>query len=312
MTRYVPEVSSLVRRKAVALGPGGERWLAGLGALVAALEERWSITAVEALDGGSEAHVVRVRTAEGRDAVLKLAFPGPEGLGEAHVLRAAEGRGYARLLAHDAGRSALLLEPLGPSLADAGLGPERTIEVLCRTLREAWRTPVPAGVPTGPGTEKAARLGRMVGRLWEELGRPCSRRVVDRALLFAERRAAAFDPARSVLVHGDPHPGNALRVPVPRAGAESGFVFVDPEGFLADPAYDLGVVLRDWCPQLLAGDAGALAGRYCELLADGTGVDRRAVWEWGFLERVSTGLYTLRHGAEDISRPFLASAERLV
>ncbi|MFK4066731.1 hypothetical protein [Streptomyces sp. NPDC029674] len=35
-------------------------------------------------------------------------------------------------------------------------------------------------------------------------------------MTYAERRAAAHHPGRSLVVHGDPHPGNLLRVPVPR------------------------------------------------------------------------------------------------
>jgi streptomycin 6-kinase len=121
-----------------------------------------------------------------------------------------------------------------------------------------------------------------------------------------------FDLDRCVVVHGDPHPGNALRAATSRPGAESGFVFVDPDGFLAEPAYDLGVVLRDWCPQLLAGDAKSVARRYCALLAEHSGVDETAIWEWGFLERVSTGLFVLAFGAGDVARPFLETAELLV
>jgi len=152
----------------------------------------------------------------------------------------------------------------------------------------------------------------MVDRLWSELGGPCSSEVVSKALRYAEQRAAATELDRAVVVHGDPHPGNALRPFAPRSGAGSGFVFVDPDGFLADPAYDLGVVLRDWSPQLLAGDAPALARRYCRLLAERSGISATAIWEWGFLERVSTGLYLLECGAEDRARPFLESAELLV
>ena len=118
------------------------------------------------------------------------------------------------------------------------------------------------------------------------------------------------------MVHGDPHPWNALQVRVPRVGAEAGFVFVDPEGFLADPAYDLGVVLRDWCVQFLAagtaGAAAALARRYCALLSAETGVEESAIWEWGFLERVSSGLYCLELGIEELGRPFLQTAEMLM
>lgn len=104
--------------------------------------------------------------------------------------------------------------------------------------------------------------------------------------------------------------GNALRMSTPRPGAESGFVFVDPVGFLAEPAYDLGVMLRDWCPQLLVGDAPALARGYCRLFAAETDVDETAIWEWGFLERVSTGLYTMQFASPALYRPFLETAER--
>lgn len=112
--------------------------------------------------------------------------------------------------------------------------------------------PWPSGASVDPAEEKARTLGELVSGPWEELGRPCSEVVADQALRFAERRAAAFDLERCVVVHGDPHPANALQILAPRPGAESGYVFVDPDGFLADPTCDLGVVLRHWCPELLA------------------------------------------------------------
>ena len=196
---------------------------------------------------------------------------------------------------------------------------EQQITLLCQMLRQAWQAPRPAGLVVTPAVEKAGQIARMVSRLWEDLGHPCSERVVTQALLYAERRAAAFDLARCVVVHGDPHPWNALQVLAPRVGAEAGFVFVDPVGFLADPAYDLGVVLRDWCEQLLAtgaaggmGGARALAHRYCALLSAQTGIEETAIWEWGFLERVSSGLYCLELGIEEMGTSFLQTAEMLV
>jgi streptomycin 6-kinase len=312
VTPWVPMVSAMVRRRAEMLGPAGELWLSGLGDLIGQLRREWSFEVVEPLGDGFASYVVRVRTVGGRDAVLKVQVPGQGFAGQVRTLRDAKGRGYARVLAHDVERNAVLLEALGPSMDRLALSPERAIEALCRTLRQAWRVPRPAGATVAPAEEKATRLGHMVARLWRQLDQPCSERVVDRALRYAERRAAAFELERCVVVHGDPHPGNALRVPAPRAGAESGFVFVDPDGFLADPTYDLGVVIRDWNPRLLAGDAASLARRYCRLLADHTGLDQRAIWEWGYLERVSTGLYILEHGAEDLARPYLETAERLL
>ena len=99
----------------------------------------------------------------------------------------------------------------------------------------------------------------------------------------------------------------------PRPGADTGYVFVDPDGFVADRAYDLGVALRDWSSTLLGPDARTVAEGYCTVLAEHTGVDAQRIWEWGFLERVSTGLYLLDVvGAPDrVARPYLDSAERL-
>jgi streptomycin 6-kinase len=136
--------------------------------------------------------------------------------------------------------------------------------------------------------------------------------VVEQALRYADRRAAAFDAERCVVAHGDPHPGNTLRVTAPRDGAGSGFVLVDPDGFRCDPAYDLGVAVRDWVARVAGpGGRGVLEG-YCALLAARTGVVAREIWEWGYLERVSTGLYVLGFGGDRIGRAFLGSAARLL
>jgi streptomycin 6-kinase len=86
---------------------------------------------------------------------------------------------------------------------------------------------------------------------------------------------------------------------------------VDPDGFLGDPTYDLGVALRDWSDQLLAGDAAGTLRRWCRLVADRSGLDATAIEEWAYLERVSTGLFALDLGAEALARPLLRSAEVL-
>jgi streptomycin 6-kinase len=312
------QVPGLVRQRVMHLGQRGEQWLAELPDVIAHLERTWSIRVGQALAGGTGSYVARARTAEGGDAILKVAIPEVGYADEVHVLASAQGHGYVRLLADDREREAMLLEALGPPMAPLALLPEQKIALLCQMLRQAWHAPRPAGLVVMPDDEKAGQLARTVSRLWEELGHPCSERVVNEALQYAERRAGAFDLERCVVVHGDPHPWNALQVLAPRVGAEAGFVFVDPVGFLTDPAYDLGVVLRDWCEQLLAAEttrpagAAALARRYCTLLSAETGIEERAIWEWGFLERVSSGLYCLELGLEDMGRPFLQTAAMLV
>ena len=185
------------------------------------------------------------------------------------------------------------------------------LRCLADTLALAWQDP--GETRPGPGQDKASGLARLIRQAWSRLDRPCSVRVLDQALAYAERRAAEAD-RDLVVVHGDPHPGNLLAVTRPRPGADTGYVFVDPDGFVADRAYDLGVVLRDWSSTLLGPDARRVAEGYCAVLAAHTGVHAQRIWEWGFLERVSTGLYVLDvvRGPDRVARPYLDSAERLV
>jgi len=305
-------VQPVVRSKARSLGADGDAWLARLPHVLAELERRWSLEVLRSLSGGTAAYVGLARTGDGGTVVLKLPIPDPDFADEIGTLARAAGRGYARLLAHDTSRNAILLEALGPSLSRSGLPPQDQIKTLCRVLGQAWTVRPAATGRSARAHNKAADLDRLVRRLWAQLDRPCSEAAVSQALRYATRRAEAFHPDRCVVVHGDAAPANALQV-APRPGAEAGFVFVDPDGFLGDPAYDLGVALRDWSPQLLASDHPAtLARHYCRLLAAESGTDDQAIWEWGFLERVSTGMFALAFGADGLARPLLRTAERLV
>ncbi|MGI8645641.1 MAG: aminoglycoside phosphotransferase family protein [Nocardioides sp.] len=291
----------------------GADWHRTLPDTLAELAELWSVRIGRPLPGGSASYVVKATTDDGEARVVKVVLPNPDLADEARTLAAAGGRGYAVLHAHDPARRALLLEALGTSLDRSAWSPERQIAVLADTLREAWQVPLSTAPPvTDVADDKATSLRAMVLYYGDRLGAPCDPRVLRLAVEYAERRAADFDPDACVVVHGDPHPANALRVREPRAGAETGFVFVDPDGFRADPAYDASVVLRDWTARLTGGDARAVLEGYCDLLAEHTGLEWQRIWEWGFLERVSTGLYVMGFGADRIGRPFLDSAEALL
>lgn len=274
---------------------GGDRWLAELPATIAALERRWGITVGERLPGGTSSYVAAAVTATGEPAVVKISVPVVDFDQQVRTLRAAGGRGYVRLLAADLDRNAALLEPLGGSLTRSGLPPEGQLAVIADLLPLAWTVPRDDLVPT----DKAADLVEFVGSLRSSaVG---SSGVVDEALRCAERRSAAFDPDRCVVVHGDAAAANVLRRP------GDGWVLVDPDGFVGDPAYDRGVAVRDWCAELLAAaDPRPLLRSYCVLL----GGDPDATWDWGFLERVSTGLYLASLGGD--GGPHLDSAATLL
>jgi streptomycin 6-kinase len=291
----VPEV---VRQKAFAVG--ADRWLDELPGLVASLEQEWGIAVGAAYSDSTEAFVAEATCNDGTPAVLKLLVPRSTDAAEHEitVLRLTDGDGCVRLLLEDAGRGALLLERLGRSLHELGLPIARRHEILCSTAARVWRPAPGCGLPTG--AEKGRLLAEFITTTWEELDRPCSERAVQHALTCAARRVDAHRDERAVLVHGDVHEWNALE-------AADGFKLVDPDGLLAEPEYDLGVIMREDPLDLLDGDPHERARR----LAARTGLDATAIWEWGVVERVSTGLLATRVGLQPVGGQMLAVADRV-
>ncbi len=272
------------------------------------LAEQWGLEIGPAFRGGSAALVAGATDASGRACVVKVAMPLE--MDEADTFRRsvlvhqlAGGRGCAELYDHDDSVPAMLLERLGPNLDDLGLPLPQLLDAIATTLRTFWR-PVADDCDLPSGAEKAAWLARYIETSWAELAEPCGRDVVDRALDYCSERAAAFDPATAVLVHGDAHGWNTL------AAGAGAYKFVDPEGVRSERAHDLSVPMREYNAPLLAGDTKRLVCERAEWLASSCDVDPEAVWQWGFIERVSTGLANVREFEGDDGLVFLEVARR--
>ena len=102
-----------------------------------------------------------------------------------------------------------------------------------------------------------------------------------------------------MLVHGDVHDLDALKA------ADGTFKLVDPVGLRAEPACDLGTIVR--CNP----DNGDELLERAERLAARTGVDATAIWEWGTIHRVVSGLYSRSIGFQPFGDLLLAEADRL-
>jgi len=295
-----------VQRRARSMGESGASWLQDLPGLVQRLASEWDLKIVATADSGSAGYVGFATLPSGEPAVLKLPIYGQDPLRAAsRVLLAAKGEGYVKVLRHDTATDAMLMERLGPRLESLGLTIDEQVRHICSTLQIAWRTPVERG-QFPDGADKARDLADFIRKLWRELDEPCSTRVIETAFAFAERRGRAHDPARAVLAHADAHASNTLLVPKSQPIA---FKLVDPEGLFIERAYDLAIPLRDWGAELLAGDPLTLGKRRCRLLATLMGVDEQPIWEWGFIERVSTGLLLKQLGFDEEAGEYLTVAE---
>jgi streptomycin 6-kinase len=292
----VVEVPVAVRNKARAAG--ADDWIDGLPTLLAGLAADWSITIGAPYEGGSEAFVAEATGSDGTPRVLKVLMPGADNAAshEATALRLADGDGCPELYAYDAERGALLMERLGRPMSALNLPISQRLELLCAAAERVWRPAPGSGLPTG--ADKGRWLATFIATLWEELDRPCSEATVADALACARRRELAHRDERSVLVHGDVHQFNALE-------SGTGFKLVDPDGLLAEPEYDLGVLMRGDPVELLAGDP---RDRVASLVAL-TGLDPVAIWEWGVVERLATGLLCTQISLQPLGRDTMLAAE---
>jgi streptomycin 6-kinase len=84
-----------------------------------------------------------------------------------------------------------------------------------------------------------------------------------------------------------------------------------PPPLQQDRLFDIrwAAIRRDWTEELLAGDAVQPGWERCAFLASLSGVAAQPIWQWGFVERVSTGLLALKVGAEAIGRDMLEVAD---
>src|SRR5205823_3550473 len=137
----------------------------------------WGITVGAMLRRATASYVAEATTADGEAAILKVAvpdgIPGQTGVAdEIRMLRVVDGRGCARILDHDEGRRAMLLERLGRPLSELGLPVDAQIEIICATLERLWMpAPRDAGFPSG--ADKGRWLAAFIARSWEELDHPC-------------------------------------------------------------------------------------------------------------------------------------------
>lgn len=86
-----------------------------------------------------------------------------------------------------------------------------------------------------------------------------------------------------------------------------GFQLIDPDGLRAEPAYDLGVLMREDPVELRTDDPFASA----RWLGERCRIDPIAIWESGTVKRVSTGLVCTSIDLQPIGKNMLDTAEHI-
>ncbi|MFC8535447.1 aminoglycoside phosphotransferase family protein [Streptomyces sp. NPDC057249] len=270
-------------------GDPGAEWIAGLPALVADVADAWGCTPDGDVLHGGVGVIVPVRRDGTPPAVLKVSFPHPGNDHEADAFVAWGGRGAVALYERDAERYAMLLERVSPvTLAEAVDGDE--VVAVAARLGRRLAVPAPDGLPRL--SDRAGEWEDELRRDAAELAHALPRAVLDAALATV-RELGREQPG--TLVHGDLHGRNILR-----AGREP-WLAVDPKGYVGDPAYDAGALMKSRAYALAVAGPGAhdlsdAVHRIVDVFADAAELERERVRRWAQLHAVQAAFWARRHG----------------
>lgn len=255
--------------------PKGREWLSRLPGIVGTCIREWSLTRVgEPFPYAFASIAMPVRFGDA-DAVLKVQFPDRESRHEAAALDLWDGDGAVRLLAHDARRSALVIERCRPGSPLSELELDAALDVACDLFPRLWK---PAGAPFTALADEAAWWAESLEADWSLLGQPFSRSLLD-AALDAIRTLSASQP-EAVLVHQDMHALNILR------SQREPWLVIDPKPLVGERAFGIAALVRG--DELGRGRKNLLR-RFDRLTAD-LSIDRGRARGWCLAQTLAWGL----------------------
>ncbi|KUJ68533.1 kinase [Streptomyces albus subsp. albus] len=278
----VPE--EFVRGTVEREGEPGAAWLAELPGMVDGLLGRWGCVPDGEVMHGGVGLIVPVRRAE-VPAVLKVSFPHPGNVHEPDAFAAWGGRGAVLLHERDDACFAMLLERARASTLAEVADNDEVVAVAGRLSR---RLAIPAPPDLPRLSEQAGDWEEQLRRDAGELTHALPRQVVDAAAATVRELGRAQPDS---VIHGDLHAGNILR-----ADREP-WLAVDPKGYVGDPAYDGGTLLKSRALTLLeAADPSKAVHRILDVFAEAAEVDRERVHRWAQLHAVQAAFWGRRHG----------------
>ncbi|MEV4717765.1 aminoglycoside phosphotransferase family protein [Micromonospora noduli] len=250
--------------------PAGRAWLAALPTWLTECAERWSLRVDPPFRQAYASLALPAHLPDGTAAVLKLQYPDEESRHEADALARWDGDAAIRLLAHDPGRRALLLERCQPGTPLHDLPPDRALDVVIGLLPRLWR---PAGAPFTPLAQEAAGWINRMPRAWERAGRPYERRLLDAALDLLTGLASS--QGEQVLVNQDLHAGNILATDT-LAAYRGPWLAIDPKPLTGEREFSVVPMVRG--PEL--GHSPAAVRHRLHRLTTGLGLDPERVRGW--------------------------------
>jgi streptomycin 6-kinase len=269
-------------------------WDATAAELVGTMLDRWHLTAGAAYVGGEAGSALRVVTADGTHAVLKVGFPHFEGVWEAVGLECWGPEHAPEVLRQDPWTWSLLLEQLSPGtqLLQAQIPVDEALRIAAELYGQFSSRPVPPGILTLPDM-MAEYLTNARARLPEqqsELARLDATELLEHGL--AEAEALAATDGASAFLHGDYNPGNVL-------SSGTGWKVIDPKPMVGDREFDVFPLIEQLGSPLAGADPLATLEHHLTEFTRVVGCDPARTARWCFARSALNLSWWLEDGNHD-------------
>ncbi|GAB2592622.1 aminoglycoside phosphotransferase family protein [Streptomyces capparidis] len=301
--RAVEVPKLLAESYARAFGEEGRAWIAALPALAGELLDRWGLRR-DGEPGSGEASLVLpvLRGEDGTRAVLRLQMPREETTAALIGLRTWNGAAVVRLLDHDPGSGAMLLERLDGSRTLASIEDDDVaMGILAGLQARLVSVPAPEGL-RGLGDIATGMLRQVPGAV-TALADPADRRLLRG---WASAVAELVGEPGDRMLHWDLHYGNVL------AAEREPWLAIDPEPLAGDPGFDLWPALDSrWDDVVAKGDPARVVRRRFDLLTEVLGLDRARAAGWTMGRLLQNSLWDIEDGSTALAPSAIAIAQAL-
>ena len=283
-------------------GESGRAWISALPALAAMCIDHWRLQIDGASAFGAVALIIPVARRDGSKAVLKLQPVDDETGGEPAALQAWAGRGAVRLLEHEAGSGAMLLERLDAArdltVVEDDLAAARIIAEL---LVELNSVRAPAGMRrlsdiAAATLAEAPDAVRLAGDADERrLLSECAARV----------DAMTTDPIEDRLLHWDLHYFNVLCT----LDGSQRWTAIDPKPLSGDSGFELMPALWNrWEDLIRTGDLTRALLRRFDVMTEVMALDRSRATTWTLARVLQNAVWDLVR----FNEPHIQSSQRTI
>ena len=255
-------------------GEDGRTWIAGLPALAAAYLDRWQLAIDGPVASGAVALIVPVARADGSKAVLKLQPVDDETGGEPAALQAWAGQGAVRLLDHDSGSGAMLLERLDASRDLSTMEDDfAAAKIIAELLAQLNSMPAPADMRNLRDVATAT-LAQTPEAIQLAQGPEERRILINCAARYQELITDQID---NRLLHWDLHYFNTLST----LDGDREWKAIDPKPLGGDSGFELLPALWNrWDDLVETGDLPSALLRRFDMMTEVMGLDRSRAARW--------------------------------